>query len=123
MPVPLNSQQVETADDITGPREQRSWSRSLWEPRLPGAADMEGHSSSGRRRPGTLAGLGPLPMPHGVFQTGAPSKVRPFKSCFSIPDPWSHTPPTHILQAPQCPWLRGWHTSLSTEQGWGNGAP
>ncbi|ELK31534.1 Phosphatidylinositol 4,5-bisphosphate 5-phosphatase A [Myotis davidii] len=36
---------------------------------------MEGHSSSGSRRPGTLAGLGPLPMPHGSFQTGAPSKV------------------------------------------------
>nr|KAF6311824.1 inositol polyphosphate-5-phosphatase J [Pipistrellus kuhlii] len=36
---------------------------------------MEGHSGgSGSRRPGTLAGLGPLPMPHGVFQTGAPSK-------------------------------------------------
>ncbi|XP_036209588.1 phosphatidylinositol 4,5-bisphosphate 5-phosphatase A isoform X5 [Myotis myotis] len=68
--------QVEAADDITGSREQRSWSRSLWEPGLPGAADMEGHSSSGSRRPGTLAGLGPLPMPHGAFQTGAPSKEQ-----------------------------------------------
>nr|KAF6282312.1 inositol polyphosphate-5-phosphatase J [Myotis myotis] len=37
---------------------------------------MEGHSSSGSRRPGTLAGLGPLPMPHGAFQTGAPSKEQ-----------------------------------------------
>uniref|UniRef100_A0A8C4LQW2 Phosphatidylinositol 4,5-bisphosphate 5-phosphatase A n=1 Tax=Equus asinus asinus TaxID=83772 RepID=A0A8C4LQW2_EQUAS len=36
---------------------------------------MEGQSSSSRRRPGTRAGLGPLPMPHGVSQTGAPSKV------------------------------------------------
>ncbi|XP_037022723.2 phosphatidylinositol 4,5-bisphosphate 5-phosphatase A isoform X2 [Artibeus jamaicensis] len=43
---------------------------------------MEGHGSSGSRRPGTLAGLGPLPMPHGVFQTGAPSKVD---SSFQLP--------------------------------------
>ncbi|KAM5200286.1 phosphatidylinositol 4,5-bisphosphate 5-phosphatase A isoform 2-T3 [Hipposideros larvatus] len=37
---------------------------------------MEGHSSSGSRRPGTQAGLGPLPMPHGVSQTGAPTKEQ-----------------------------------------------
>ncbi|XP_047553904.1 phosphatidylinositol 4,5-bisphosphate 5-phosphatase A [Lutra lutra] len=38
---------------------------------------MEGQSSSGSRRPGTRAGLGPLPVPvpRGVSQTGAPSKV------------------------------------------------
>uniref|UniRef100_A0A452ULZ6 Phosphatidylinositol 4,5-bisphosphate 5-phosphatase A n=1 Tax=Ursus maritimus TaxID=29073 RepID=A0A452ULZ6_URSMA len=42
---------------------------------------MEGQSDSGSRRPGTRAGLGPLPVPvpHGVSQTGAPSKVRPLK--------------------------------------------
>ncbi|KAF5929122.1 hypothetical protein HPG69_019142 [Diceros bicornis minor] len=40
-----------------------------------GAADMEGQRSSSSRRPGTQAGLGPLPVPHGVSQTGAPSKV------------------------------------------------
>ncbi|XP_070132297.1 phosphatidylinositol 4,5-bisphosphate 5-phosphatase A isoform X1 [Equus caballus] len=49
--------------------------RALGARELPGAADMEGQSSSSRRRPGTRAGLGPLPMPHGVSQTGAPSKV------------------------------------------------
>lgn len=122
MPVPLNSQQVEAADDITGSREQRSWSRSLWEPGLPGAADMEGHSSSGSRRPGTLVGLGPLPMPHGAFQTGAPSKVRPLKPSFSIPAPWSHTPHTHTAGTP-VPLAEGWHSPLSTEQGWVNRAP
>uniref|UniRef100_A0AAQ5BIH3 Inositol polyphosphate-5-phosphatase J n=1 Tax=Homo sapiens TaxID=9606 RepID=A0AAQ5BIH3_HUMAN len=35
---------------------------------------MEGQSSRGSRRPGTRAGLGSLPMPQGVAQTGAPSK-------------------------------------------------
>lgn len=54
---------------------------------------MEGHSSSGSRRPGTQAGLGPLPMPHGVSQTGAPIKVRALKPSLPIPDLWSHTPP------------------------------
>ncbi|XP_077730484.1 phosphatidylinositol 4,5-bisphosphate 5-phosphatase A [Canis aureus] len=45
---------------------------------------MEGQSSSGSRRPGTRAGLGPLPVPvpHGVSQTGAPSKVD---SSFQLP--------------------------------------
>ncbi|XP_027433299.1 phosphatidylinositol 4,5-bisphosphate 5-phosphatase A isoform X2 [Zalophus californianus] len=45
---------------------------------------MEGQSSSGSRRPGTRAGLGPLPLPrpHGVSQTGAPSKVD---SSFQLP--------------------------------------
>nr|XP_048305941.1 phosphatidylinositol 4,5-bisphosphate 5-phosphatase A [Myodes glareolus] len=37
---------------------------------------MEGQSSSGSARPGTRAGLGPLPVPHGVLQAGAPSKVN-----------------------------------------------
>ncbi|EPQ09933.1 Phosphatidylinositol 4,5-bisphosphate 5-phosphatase A [Myotis brandtii] len=50
---------------------------------------MEGHSSSGSRRPGTLAGLGPLPMPHGAFQTGAPSKVD---SSFQLPAKESAAP-------------------------------
>ncbi|XP_066116222.1 phosphatidylinositol 4,5-bisphosphate 5-phosphatase A isoform X2 [Saccopteryx bilineata] len=63
-------------DDITGSRERRSWSQSLREPKLPGAAEMEGHSSNGSRRPGTLAGLSPLPMPQGVFQTAALSKEQ-----------------------------------------------
>ncbi|XP_012326773.2 phosphatidylinositol 4,5-bisphosphate 5-phosphatase A isoform X2 [Aotus nancymaae] len=70
------------ADDITGSREPWSWSRSPREPRLPGAADMEGQSSRGSRRPGTRTGLGPLPMPQGVAQTGAPSKVD---SSFQLP--------------------------------------
>uniref|UniRef100_A0A8C2Y1I8 Uncharacterized protein n=1 Tax=Capra hircus TaxID=9925 RepID=A0A8C2Y1I8_CAPHI len=35
---------------------------------------MEGRGVGGSRRPGTRAGLGPLPMPHGISQTGAPSK-------------------------------------------------
>ncbi|XP_016054041.1 PREDICTED: phosphatidylinositol 4,5-bisphosphate 5-phosphatase A isoform X1 [Miniopterus natalensis] len=52
---------------------------------------MEGHSSSGSRRPGTLAGLGPLPMPHGIFQTGAPSKVD---SSFQLPAKENATPVT-----------------------------
>ncbi|XP_021559092.1 phosphatidylinositol 4,5-bisphosphate 5-phosphatase A isoform X1 [Neomonachus schauinslandi] len=45
---------------------------------------MEGQSSSSSRRPGTRAGLGPLPVPgpHGVSQTGAPSKVD---SSFQLP--------------------------------------
>uniref|UniRef100_G1LKY8 Phosphatidylinositol 4,5-bisphosphate 5-phosphatase A n=1 Tax=Ailuropoda melanoleuca TaxID=9646 RepID=G1LKY8_AILME len=45
---------------------------------------MEGRSDSGSRRPGTRAGLGPLPVlvPHGVSQTGAPSKVDSF---FQLP--------------------------------------
>uniref|UniRef100_A0A452R2H0 Phosphatidylinositol 4,5-bisphosphate 5-phosphatase A n=1 Tax=Ursus americanus TaxID=9643 RepID=A0A452R2H0_URSAM len=45
---------------------------------------MEGQSDSGSRRPGTRAGLGPLPVPvpHGVSQTGAPSKVD---SSFQLP--------------------------------------
>ncbi|KAF0881658.1 phosphatidylinositol 4,5-bisphosphate 5-phosphatase A isoform X1 [Crocuta crocuta] len=43
---------------------------------------MEGQSSSGSRRPGTRTGLGPLPMPHGVSQTEAPSKVD---SSFQLP--------------------------------------
>uniref|UniRef100_C9K0M5 Inositol polyphosphate-5-phosphatase J n=1 Tax=Homo sapiens TaxID=9606 RepID=C9K0M5_HUMAN len=37
---------------------------------------MEGQSSRGSRRPGTRAGLGSLPMPQGVAQTGAPSKTE-----------------------------------------------
>ncbi|XP_038167027.1 LOW QUALITY PROTEIN: phosphatidylinositol 4,5-bisphosphate 5-phosphatase A [Arvicola amphibius] len=37
---------------------------------------MEGQSSSGSARPGTRTGLGPLPVPHGVLQAGAPSKVN-----------------------------------------------
>uniref|UniRef100_C9J0H5 Inositol polyphosphate-5-phosphatase J n=1 Tax=Homo sapiens TaxID=9606 RepID=C9J0H5_HUMAN len=41
---------------------------------------MEGQSSRGSRRPGTRAGLGSLPMPQGVAQTGAPSKF-PRESC------------------------------------------
>lgn len=86
MSVPLNSQQVEVADDITGPQERRSWSQSLREPGLLRAADMEGHSSSGSRRTETQAGLGPLPMPHGVSQTGAPSKVRALKHSCLISD-------------------------------------
>lgn len=89
MPVPLNSQQVETADDITGSRERRSWSQSPREPWLLGAADMESHSSSSSKRPGTRAGLGPLPMPHGV-----PSKVRALKPSLPISDHWSQ-PPHH----------------------------
>ncbi|XP_029083585.1 phosphatidylinositol 4,5-bisphosphate 5-phosphatase A isoform X1 [Monodon monoceros] len=36
---------------------------------------MEGQGISGSGRPGTQAGLGPLPMPHGISQTGAPSKM------------------------------------------------
>ncbi|XP_049722154.1 phosphatidylinositol 4,5-bisphosphate 5-phosphatase A isoform X1 [Elephas maximus indicus] len=36
---------------------------------------MEGQSGNGSGRPGTQGGLGPLPVPHGVSQTGAPSKV------------------------------------------------
>ncbi|XP_006894947.1 PREDICTED: phosphatidylinositol 4,5-bisphosphate 5-phosphatase A [Elephantulus edwardii] len=36
---------------------------------------MEGQGGSGSGRPGTRAGLGPLPVPHGVSQTGTPSKV------------------------------------------------
>ncbi|XP_045742382.1 phosphatidylinositol 4,5-bisphosphate 5-phosphatase A isoform X2 [Mirounga angustirostris] len=45
---------------------------------------MEGQSSTSSRRPGTGAGLGPLPVPgpHGVSQTGAPSKVD---SSFQLP--------------------------------------
>nr|XP_054326343.1 phosphatidylinositol 4,5-bisphosphate 5-phosphatase A isoform X4 [Pongo pygmaeus] len=43
---------------------------------------MEGRSSRGSRRPGTRAGLGSLPMPQGVAQTGAPSKVD---SSFQLP--------------------------------------
>ncbi|XP_010347426.3 phosphatidylinositol 4,5-bisphosphate 5-phosphatase A [Saimiri boliviensis] len=43
---------------------------------------MEGQSSRGSRRPGTRTGLGPLPMPQGVAQTGAPSKVD---SSFQFP--------------------------------------
>nr|XP_060468631.1 phosphatidylinositol 4,5-bisphosphate 5-phosphatase A isoform X1 [Panthera onca] len=43
---------------------------------------MEGQSSSGSKRPGTRAGLRPLPMPHGVSQTEAPSKVD---SSFQLP--------------------------------------
>uniref|UniRef100_A0A8C6QXX4 Phosphatidylinositol 4,5-bisphosphate 5-phosphatase A n=1 Tax=Nannospalax galili TaxID=1026970 RepID=A0A8C6QXX4_NANGA len=37
---------------------------------------MEGQSSSGRGRSGTRTGHGPLPVPHGVLQAGAPSKVN-----------------------------------------------
>uniref|UniRef100_A0A2K6G9T6 Phosphatidylinositol 4,5-bisphosphate 5-phosphatase A n=3 Tax=Propithecus coquereli TaxID=379532 RepID=A0A2K6G9T6_PROCO len=43
---------------------------------------MEGQSSSGSRKLGTRAGLGPLPKSHGAFQTGAPSKVD---SSFQLP--------------------------------------
>ncbi|KAB0405295.1 hypothetical protein E2I00_009997, partial [Balaenoptera physalus] len=43
---------------------------------------MEGQGISGSGRPGTQAGLGPLPMPHGISQTGAPSKMD---SCFQLP--------------------------------------
>ncbi|XP_003803384.1 phosphatidylinositol 4,5-bisphosphate 5-phosphatase A isoform X1 [Otolemur garnettii] len=43
---------------------------------------MEGQRSSASRRPGTRAGLGPLPKPHGAFQTGASSKVD---SSFQLP--------------------------------------
>ena len=96
MPVPLKSQQVEPTDDITGSREQRSWSWS-WSQREPGAAwaaDMEGRGVGGSGRPGTPAGLGPLPMPHGISQTRAPSKVRPLKLVppFLIlgPTPYTH---------------------------------
>lgn len=98
MPVPLNSQQVETADDITGSRERRSWSQSPREPWLLGAADMESHSSSSSKRPGTRAGLGPLPMPHGVSQAGVPSKVRALKPSLPISDRWSQPPPHHHHQ-------------------------
>lgn len=117
MPVPLKSQQVEPTDDITGSRERRSWSWSQREPGAAWAADMEGRGVGGSGRPGTPAGLGPLPMPHGISQTGAPSKVRPLKLVPPIPDPWSHT--LHTLQAPWCPQLRGWHSSLPTKQGLG----
>ncbi|XP_017916446.1 PREDICTED: phosphatidylinositol 4,5-bisphosphate 5-phosphatase A [Capra hircus] len=41
---------------------------------------MEGRGVGGSRRPGTRAGLGPLPMPHGISQTGAPSKLPAKKS-------------------------------------------
>ncbi|XP_016020822.2 phosphatidylinositol 4,5-bisphosphate 5-phosphatase A isoform X5 [Rousettus aegyptiacus] len=37
---------------------------------------MESHSSSSSKRPGTRAGLGPLPMPHRVSQAGVPSKEQ-----------------------------------------------
>ncbi|XP_045441686.1 phosphatidylinositol 4,5-bisphosphate 5-phosphatase A isoform X2 [Pipistrellus kuhlii] len=54
---------------------------------------MEGHSGgSGSRRPGTLAGLGPLPMPHGVFQTGAPSKDQAPAPASMAPAPASVGP-------------------------------
>ncbi|XP_066870962.1 phosphatidylinositol 4,5-bisphosphate 5-phosphatase A isoform X3 [Kogia breviceps] len=43
---------------------------------------MEGQGISGSGRPGTQAGLGPLPMPHEISQTGAPSKMD---SCFQLP--------------------------------------
>ncbi|XP_061025560.1 phosphatidylinositol 4,5-bisphosphate 5-phosphatase A isoform X1 [Eubalaena glacialis] len=43
---------------------------------------MEGQGISGSGRPGTQAGVGPLPMPHGISQTGAPSKMD---SCFQLP--------------------------------------
>ncbi|KAM9622170.1 phosphatidylinositol 4,5-bisphosphate 5-phosphatase A isoform 2-T2 [Trichechus inunguis] len=36
---------------------------------------MEGRSGSGSGRPGTRAGLCPLPVPHGVSQTGVSSKL------------------------------------------------
>ena len=87
------------------------------EPGAAWAADMEGRGDGGSRRPGTRAGLGPLPMPHGISQTGAPSKVRPLKLVSPIPGPWSYTP--HTLQAPWCPQLRGWHSPLPTKQGLG----
>jgi hypothetical protein len=61
---------------------------------LLGAADMEGQSSGGSRRPGTRAGLGPSPAPHVVSKTGMSSKVRPLQTWPSISDPCSHTP-TH----------------------------
>ncbi|XP_077016635.1 phosphatidylinositol 4,5-bisphosphate 5-phosphatase A isoform X2 [Tamandua tetradactyla] len=71
------------------PGERRSWSQSLREPGLPGAADMEGQSSSGSRRPGTRAGLGPLPVPHRLPQTGTSSKVT---SSFHVPVKVNATP-------------------------------
>ncbi|CAH6987805.1 phosphatidylinositol 4,5-bisphosphate 5-phosphatase A [Phodopus roborovskii] len=43
---------------------------------------MEGQSSHGSARPGTGTGLGPLPVPHGVLQAGAPSKVN---ASFQLP--------------------------------------
>ncbi|KAF4011574.1 hypothetical protein G4228_002919 [Cervus hanglu yarkandensis] len=43
---------------------------------------MEGRGVGGSGRPGTPAGLGPLPMPHGISQTGAPSKMD---SPFQVP--------------------------------------
>ncbi|XP_037366815.1 phosphatidylinositol 4,5-bisphosphate 5-phosphatase A [Talpa occidentalis] len=43
---------------------------------------MEGQTSSGSRRPGTQAGLGLLPGPHGVSQTGGSPKVD---SSFHLP--------------------------------------
>ncbi|XP_057602707.1 phosphatidylinositol 4,5-bisphosphate 5-phosphatase A isoform X1 [Hippopotamus amphibius kiboko] len=43
---------------------------------------MEGQGVSGSGRPGTRAGLGPLPMPQGISQTGAPSKMD---SRFQLP--------------------------------------
>ncbi|XP_062942934.1 phosphatidylinositol 4,5-bisphosphate 5-phosphatase A isoform X2 [Cynocephalus volans] len=43
---------------------------------------MEGQSGRGSRRPGIQACLGSLPMPHGVSQTGATSKVD---SSFQLP--------------------------------------
>lgn len=93
-------------------RKLRAQSQSPREPGLLGAADMEGQSDSGSRRPGTRAGLGPLPVPvpHGVSQTGAPSKVRPLK-----PSPSSLIlGPTHphAPQALWCPWLRGGYSPL-----------
>ncbi|XP_066870963.1 phosphatidylinositol 4,5-bisphosphate 5-phosphatase A isoform X4 [Kogia breviceps] len=45
---------------------------------------MEGQGISGSGRPGTQAGLGPLPMPHEISQTGAPSKLPAKENAASV---------------------------------------
>ncbi|XP_010949653.2 phosphatidylinositol 4,5-bisphosphate 5-phosphatase A [Camelus bactrianus] len=46
---------------------------------------MEGQGGSGSRRPGTRAGLGPLPMPYGFSQTGTPSKLPAKENAAPVP--------------------------------------
>ncbi|KAM5238674.1 phosphatidylinositol 4,5-bisphosphate 5-phosphatase A isoform 2-T2 [Ctenodactylus gundi] len=48
---------------------------------------MEGQSSGGSRKPGARAGLGSLTVPHGVSQTGAPSKLPAKNAVPAPPEP------------------------------------
>eukprot|EP00069_Balaena_mysticetus_P014677 bmy_01589T0 len=110
VPVSLNSQQVETADDITGSQELAE----ELEPKETRAAGGYRHGGPGhqwQREAGEPGWRGPPAHAPWDFPNWGTLQVPPFLILSPTPPP--HTAGTLVPQ------LRGWHSPLPTKQGLG----